>query len=49
MPSACSAAIQRFLRPVCYQDVPERLLPSELRDTGPAGMWRLVDGAWQRG
>lgn len=30
--SVGSLAIARFLRPVCYQDVPEALLPSELRD-----------------
>ena len=25
-------AIRRFLRPVCYQNMPERLLPADLRD-----------------
>ena len=40
--SVGSLAIDRFLRPVCYQDMPDALLPPELRDgaTGP----RLVDG-----
>lgn len=36
-------AIERFLRPVCYQDVPDALLPETLRD-GDAGFERLVDG-----
>jgi alpha-ketoglutaric semialdehyde dehydrogenase len=29
--SVGTMAIRRFLRPVCYQDIPEALLPSELR------------------
>jgi NADP-dependent aldehyde dehydrogenase len=29
--SVGTLAIERFLRPVCYQDMPETLLPSELR------------------
>ena len=40
--SVGSLAIDRFLRPVCYQDLPDALLPPELRDgaTGPL----LLDG-----
>jgi len=30
--SVGSLAIYRFLRPVCYQDFPEQLLPQALRD-----------------
>lgn len=33
--SVGSAAIQRFLRPVCYQDVPPELLPDVLLDSNP--------------
>ena len=40
-------AIERFLRPVCYQDAPEAFLPEELRDGNPAGILRIVNG--QRG
>ncbi|MEZ6016199.1 MAG: aldehyde dehydrogenase (NADP(+)) [Planctomycetota bacterium] len=40
-------AIARFVRPVAYQNFPQPLLPDELRDDGPAGLWRRVDGAWQ--
>jgi NADP-dependent aldehyde dehydrogenase len=36
-------AIERFLRPVSYQDVPEGLLPEVLRD-GVTGTPRRVDG-----
>ncbi|MDI5987463.1 aldehyde dehydrogenase (NADP(+)) [Halomonas sp. M4R5S39] len=42
--SVGSAAIQRFLRPVCYQALPAGLLPSALRDGNPLGVTRLVDG-----
>lgn len=36
--------IERFLRPVCYQDVPDDLLAPELRDENPLRLRRLVDG-----
>lgn len=39
-----TAAIERFVRPVCYQDFPQSALPAELRDDNPRGIWRLVDG-----
>ena len=42
--SVGAAAIERFLRPVCYQDVPAELLPEELRDENPLGLARVVDG-----
>lgn len=41
-------AIHRFVRPVCYQNFPEALLPPELRDDNPLDIWRMVDGAWTR-
>ncbi|MBV8037223.1 MAG: aldehyde dehydrogenase (NADP(+)) [Pelomonas sp.] len=37
-------AIERFLRPVCYQDVPEDLLPLALQAGNPLGIPRLIDG-----
>ncbi|WP_069385184.1 aldehyde dehydrogenase (NADP(+)) [Halomonas caseinilytica] len=42
--SVGSAAIHRFLRPVCYQNLPQALLPETLRDGNPDGVSRLVDG-----
>ncbi|WP_043837426.1 aldehyde dehydrogenase (NADP(+)) [Muricoccus aerilatus] len=42
--SVGSLAIARFLRPVCYQDMPEALLPPALRDGNPMGIWRRLDG-----
>jgi NADP-dependent aldehyde dehydrogenase len=43
--SVGATAIERFLRPVCYQEVPADLLPEELRDGNPLGLARIVDGA----
>jgi NADP-dependent aldehyde dehydrogenase len=37
-------AYLRFVRPFCYQDVPETLLPEELRNANPRGIWRMVNG-----
>jgi NADP-dependent aldehyde dehydrogenase len=42
--SVGTAAILRFLRPVCYQNLPEAALPLELRDNNPRGIWRTVNG-----
>ena len=42
--SVGSSAIQRFLRPVCYQNLPQALLPEALRDTNPENLSRLMDG-----
>jgi 2,5-dioxopentanoate dehydrogenase len=43
--SVGTLAIERFLRPVCYQDLPDELLPEELRE-GQKRFSRLVDGAF---
>jgi len=45
--SVGTAAIERFLRPVCYQDLPADLLPQALQDANPLKLRRLVDGQWQ--
>jgi alpha-ketoglutaric semialdehyde dehydrogenase len=42
--SVGATAIERFLRPVCYQDLPDTLLPEALREGNPLGLWRLRDG-----
>jgi alpha-ketoglutaric semialdehyde dehydrogenase len=42
--SVGAMAIERFLRPVCYQDFPASLLPESLKDENPLHLWRLVDG-----
>ncbi|MVW72045.1 aldehyde dehydrogenase (NADP(+)) [Bordetella sp. 15P40C-2] len=45
--SVGASAIDRFLRPVCYQDVPDALLPEALQQSNPLNLWRLVDGTPQ--
>jgi NADP-dependent aldehyde dehydrogenase len=42
--SVGTLAIRRFLRPVCYQDLPSALLPESLRDGNPQKLWRRMDG-----
>jgi NADP-dependent aldehyde dehydrogenase len=42
--SVGSLAVDRFLRPVSYQNVPDNLLPRELRDQNPKSLWRRVNG-----
>ncbi|MFF4894860.1 aldehyde dehydrogenase (NADP(+)) [Streptomyces sp. NPDC001068] len=37
-------AIERFVRPVTYQNFPDDLLPEPLREANPLHLWRLVDG-----
>ncbi len=37
-------AIRRFVRPICYQDCPEAILPIYLRNKNEAGIIRLVNG-----
>lgn len=46
--SVGTAAIQRFLRPVCYQNLPRALLPAVLREPNERGVWRRRDGVLTR-
>lgn len=42
--SVGAASLRRFLRPVAYQGVPEKLLPPAVRDGNPLRLPRRVDG-----
>lgn len=42
--SVGGTAIERWLRPVAYQNAPEALLPPELRDDNPLGLPRRFNG-----
>jgi NADP-dependent aldehyde dehydrogenase len=44
--SVGTLAIDRFLRPVCYQNQPDSLLPAALQNANPLGLKRLVNGEW---
>ena len=47
--SVGTAAIDRFARPVCFQNFPDKLLPDELKNTNPLGIWRLINGEMSKG
>jgi NADP-dependent aldehyde dehydrogenase len=42
--SVGSLALERFQRPVAYQDVPAAVLPEAVRDDNPWGLTRRIDG-----
>jgi NADP-dependent aldehyde dehydrogenase len=42
--SVGTLAIDRFLRPVCFQNYPDNLLPDALKNGNPLRIQRLVDG-----
>jgi len=41
--SVGTAALYRFVRPVCYQDFPDSLLPAELKEENPLRIRRIID------
>jgi len=47
--SVGTAAIERWLRPVAYQNMPADALPAPLRDDNPWGVPQLVDGQLRSG
>jgi NADP-dependent aldehyde dehydrogenase len=44
-----TAAIYRFVRPVCYQGFPDDCLPEPIQNKNTRGTWRMVDGAMTNG
>jgi NADP-dependent aldehyde dehydrogenase len=47
--SVGTAAILRWVRPVCYQNLPDAALPPELKNNNPLNLMRLVNGSLSRG
>ena len=45
--SVGTRAIERFLRPVSYQNFPDAALPPELQEANPLRLVRLCDGKMQ--
>lgn len=41
--SVGTSAIYRFVRPLCWQDWDQRLLPEELKNGNPLGIWRKIN------
>ncbi len=46
--SVGTLSINRFLRPICFQNYPDSLLPDPLKNANPLGILRLVDGVSTR-
>ena len=46
--SVGTAAVKRFLRPVCFQNFPQAMLPDPLKDKNEHNLWRLVEGVLTR-
>ena len=46
--SVGTSSIKRFVRPVCWQNWSEELLPDELKMDNPLNIWRLVNNNWTR-
>ena len=44
-----TAAIYRFVRPVCYQGFPDDCLPEAIQNKNVTGAWRMVDGEMTKG
>lgn len=47
--SVGTKAIQRFARPIAYQNWPDELLPEALQNSNPLGILRLVDNVYTTG
>lgn len=46
--SVGTSAIKRWVRPVCFQNFPDNLLPDALKSNNPQGIWRMVDNQFSR-
>src|SRR5258708_7706462 len=46
--SVGTSSIKRFVRPVCWQNWNEDLLPDELKTGNPLKIWRLFNNEWTK-
>ena len=46
--SVGATGIFRFVRPVCYQNCPDALLPPELKNANPLQLLRMINGKWSK-
>jgi NADP-dependent aldehyde dehydrogenase len=44
--SVGTRAIERFTRPIAWQNAPDNVLPAELKEANPLGVRRMVDGKY---
>ena len=47
--SVGSDAIKRFARPIAFQNWSNELLPDELKNENPLGIWRTVNAELSKG
>lgn len=46
--SVGTTAIKRWVRPVCFQNFKDNMLPDELKNGNPPGIWRIVNNEWTK-
>lgn len=46
--SVGTGAIKRWVRPVCFQNFTEDMLPDALKTANPLGIWRQIDNRYSR-
>jgi len=46
--SVGTTSIKRFVRPMCWQNWSDELLPDELKTNNPLKIWRLFNNEWTR-
>jgi NADP-dependent aldehyde dehydrogenase len=46
--SVGTTAIHRWTRPICFQNLPDHLVPPELQRSNPMKIWRQIDHNWTK-
>jgi len=46
--SVGTTAIKRWVRPVCFHNFKDNMLPDELKDSNPLHIWRIVNNEWTK-
>lgn len=46
--SVGTGAIKRWVRPICFQNFPDEMLPDALKAANPLGIWRQIDNQFMR-
>lgn len=46
--SVGTTAIKRWVRPVCFQNFKDSMLPDELKNSNPLHIWRIVNNEWTK-
>jgi NADP-dependent aldehyde dehydrogenase len=46
--SVGTESIKRFLKPICYQNFPDKLLPKQLKNNNPLNILRFVNGNYTK-